>query len=704
MICLIEINTDINAQTCWYVDNAAIGLNNGSSWDNAWPGFAYIQWNTVQPGDILYISGGTTEKTYYERLSIVASGTEENPIIIKVGHEPGHAGNVIITNDGPLGGISIIYRDYITIDGNRNGERKLIVQNCTVPGIKVYGAYGIKLSHLEIHHNGDEVDWDNSGITFTATGYVEPRPNLEICYCHIHHNWQDAISGFGPIASGFGYISIHDNEISDVVDDGFECGSGGVDFYNNSMHDRSYDGGDGHPDGVAFNGAEYYRVYNNRFYNFRRGTAYINYEPFYNTSPPSPRPGDHVYIYNNLIYEEEIIPTGFIPSHYTFYTPNPYRSGRPDGIYTDIDSARALFHHMIEQDYIGTDSYILDNFRNLPDYVDMELDPIYENHQQEIYQIVVSYEDVGSSLGGISFGGSDITTTYLSDIIIANNVMVNLPARGFGISCNNHDSENLNNIIVANNIALNCYTNGGGIASSVGGISDNSLIGSYGSDAKIVYDNNIIFQGNQGCSAMRYNDHFIDHYEDFVTIYGLNVHGANIDPSLNGDYKPYSQSSPAVDNGINLSAIFTTDIDCGLRPYGSGWDIGAYEFGSSPGNIVSVKIKVFMEGPFNIGSMNTDLQTGGHLPLQSPYDDTEVSAIPENVVDWVQVELRIMADESGDNYTKSVFLRNDGMVIDQDGSDTVSIEAPEGDYFIVVRHRNHLTVMSNVAIHLTSEL
>jgi len=115
---------------------------------------------------------------------------------------------------------------------------------------------------------------------------------------------------------------------------------------------------------------------------------------------------------------------------------------------------------------------------------------------------------------------------------------------------------------------------------------------------------------------------------------------------------------------------------------------------------VNMQIKIFLEGPYNAGSMETGLQTGGHLPLQSPYDTTEVTDFPDNVVDWVQVELRTHADGSGNNYTKSVFLRNDGMVIDLDGSDTISVEAPEGDYFIGVRHRNHLAVMSDDPVNL----
>ncbi|MBN2102516.1 right-handed parallel beta-helix repeat-containing protein [bacterium] len=172
----------------------------------------------------------------------------------------------------------------------------------------------------------------------------------------------------------------------------------------------------------------------------------------------------------------------------------------------------------------------------------------------------------------------------------------------------------------------------------------------------------------------------------------------------NGDFR-LTASAPAINAGLDLTTLAgfnpdSVDPDQNIRGADGFWDIGAYEYVSAAPDQIALQIKTFLEGPYNAGTMDTGLQTDGHLPLQSPYDDTEVSAIPENVVDWVQVELRTHADESGDNYTKSVFLRNDGMVIDLDGSDTISVEAPEGDYFIVVKHRNHLSVMSDDPVNL----
>ena len=83
----------------YYVDNAANGSNNGTSWANAWESFADIYWANVQPGDTVYISGGTTSKVYYETLVVGASGTNGAPVTITKGVDAGHNGQVIINQE-----------------------------------------------------------------------------------------------------------------------------------------------------------------------------------------------------------------------------------------------------------------------------------------------------------------------------------------------------------------------------------------------------------------------------------------------------------------------------------------------------------------------------------------------------------------------------------------------------------------------------
>jgi len=127
---------------------------------------------------------------------------------------------------------------------------------------------------------------------------------------------------------------------------------------------------------------------------------------------------------------------------------------------------------------------------------------------------------------------------------------------------------------------------------------------------------------------------------------------------------------------------------------------------------IFVDIKAFLQGPYDTASqtMRTDLLTGNYLPSDQPYDDLpwdysgseSVSLFPEDVVDWIFVELR-RDDPLGtsiDEQRCAGFIKNNGHIVDMDGSSPLSFNQPIGDYYIVVRHRNHLAIMSAVPISL----
>ncbi|MBN2356264.1 hypothetical protein JXO59_09130 [candidate division KSB1 bacterium] len=121
----------------------------------------------------------------------------------------------------------------------------------------------------------------------------------------------------------------------------------------------------------------------------------------------------------------------------------------------------------------------------------------------------------------------------------------------------------------------------------------------------------------------------------------------------------------------------------------------------SPANLL-VAAKIFLHGPYNTTShnMTTALRTPtDYVPLTSPYDwdKRTVGSIPSTITDWVCVQLRSSA--SGKVLSaKSIFLRNDGYIVADDGTTqqfTMASLEGEKDYYIVIRHRNHLAVMSN---------
>src|SRR5262249_14140456 len=71
-----------------------------------------------------------------------------------------------------------------------------------------------------------------------------------------------------------------------------------------------------------------------------------------------------------------------------------------------------------------------------------------------------------------------------------------------------------------------------------------------------------------------------------------------------------------------------------------------------------------------------------------------------NIVDWVLVELRTTA--SGTSVEKKAcFLRNDGTIVGTDGSSLPCFAVPDGNYYVIIRHRNHLAIMTTSAISLS---
>jgi hypothetical protein len=141
---------------------------------------------------------------------------------------------------------------------------------------------------------------------------------------------------------------------------------------------------------------------------------------------------------------------------------------------------------------------------------------------------------------------------------------------------------------------------------------------------------------------------------------------------------------------------------------------------------VSVQIKAFLEGPFKIldgssmvdGKMSDALTTrtptfSTLIPMKEPYTDINtltggfahqgggggeettnaVLQVTGNnaIVDWVFIELRSKTAPSTVLFTRSALIQRDGDVVDVDGISVVNFPtAPADDYYIALRHRNHL--------------
>ena len=117
-----------------------------------------------------------------------------------------------------------------------------------------------------------------------------------------------------------------------------------------------------------------------------------------------------------------------------------------------------------------------------------------------------------------------------------------------------------------------------------------------------------------------------------------------------------------------------------------------------------VDVKVFLQGPYaGSGLMSTNLT----VPSTSPYpeDEITISSIPGDITDWVLLQLRSSTNGGSTFFSKSCFLRNDGQLIDPSSlSKNISLGITPGDNYIVIKHRNHLAIMSHDLVSLNGSI
>lgn len=138
---------------------------------------------------------------------------------------------------------------------------------------------------------------------------------------------------------------------------------------------------------------------------------------------------------------------------------------------------------------------------------------------------------------------------------------------------------------------------------------------------------------------------------------------------------------------------------------------------------VKLRPKVFLQGAlFGVNLPDTlmrdDLRQLGRLPLMHPYEAlTPISPIsaatsavfsttgPNAIVDWVFIELRNAADPRVIIDSRPALLQRDGDIVEVDGVSIpeFSVASLTQSYFVVVRHRNHLGVMTANALSMTTE-
>ena len=129
---------------------------------------------------------------------------------------------------------------------------------------------------------------------------------------------------------------------------------------------------------------------------------------------------------------------------------------------------------------------------------------------------------------------------------------------------------------------------------------------------------------------------------------------------------------------------------------------------------VTAPLRLFLQGPYDVqgDSMKTNLRSLALLPLAQPFGvppwnytqgSEVVDSMPAHVVDWVLVDLRGAADSTLTIARRAALLLRSGAVVDTDGVGPVTfVGIGSGNYWVIVRHRNHLSVMTASTIPLSA--
>ncbi len=154
--------------------------------------------------------------------------------------------------------------------------------------------------------------------------------------------------------------------------------------------------------------------------------------------------------------------------------------------------------------------------------------------------------------------------------------------------------------------------------------------------------------------------------------------------------------------GINGAAIFKSGHDLVLRD-------------RSIQPPLTLLAHALLEGAYRGNElMGTELLQRNLIPLTPPamypylLDSARVNQtvakIPDSVVDWVTLEFRSQLT-GGTRYYRNCFIRDNGTLVDLDGKSPIILPMHKpGDYYVALRHRNHLAVITAAPQSLSSSM
>ncbi len=207
---------------------------------------------------------------------------------------------------------------------------------------------------------------------------------------------------------------------------------------------------------------------------------------------------------------------------------------------------------------------------------------------------------------------------------------------------------------------------------------------------------------------------------DIVNVTGTATLNGTLEVNLSPSYTPNVGDTFTILTASSISGTFDTLV----LPLNSSWKVNYTSTAvvlevTTP---VSLSAKVMLQGAAlnpitgEENLMRDDLRAATLIPTTSPYPDmlscaatvfntggtTGTGSIADDIVDWVQVELRDATTNTVVLSRQSALIQRDGDIVSTDGISTLTFNVPSSNYFIVIKHRNHLGIITLNTVALTA--
>jgi hypothetical protein len=294
----VLLSASVGSAATWYVDSAATGANNGTSWANAWTALTSI--SGIASGDTVYISGGpagsTRNYSYTTGFPPYNGSSATSRITYQIGQDSAHNGLAVID----LQGTEFLNSEIANVNIlGSTGDGQMHIFTTNILGIGWIGDANAGQNF--------RVSYINFGGQATCGLDIQSPAGMEFDHNYFFKIQETAGSQFDHFLGGndsykstWGVNSVHDNKIyiprqPGQADYGDDCVTlkSGLDMYNNFVYGyiTNYTGSQ-HQDGFQPLWSDYDRIYNNVFVNMANSAA-----------SPADYYGDidNLYIYNNII-------------------------------------------------------------------------------------------------------------------------------------------------------------------------------------------------------------------------------------------------------------------------------------------------------------------------------------------------------------------------------------------------------------------